>query len=147
MDGLCGTSSSWLFPVPALEPKYNKSGKLRRIKPDLAKFCPVWRENPKSAWNTSNCRCLLRRGDISSATALEHRDLHQWDGGKRSISFESDSLLRLLFAVGHLTLADIPNGIPMLNSIVVPTHSPRVVRSLQGFAAKLLRRGRRGVLS
>ncbi|KAJ5392221.1 hypothetical protein N7509_007711 [Penicillium cosmopolitanum] len=80
MDGLCGTSSSWLFPVPALEPKYNKSGKLRRIKPDLAKFCPVWRENPKSAWNTSNCRCLLRRGDISSATALEHRDLHQWDG-------------------------------------------------------------------
>ncbi|KAJ5744004.1 hypothetical protein N7533_008874 [Penicillium manginii] len=32
MDGLCGTSSSWLFPVTALEPKYNKSGKLHRIK-------------------------------------------------------------------------------------------------------------------
>lgn len=27
MDGLCGTSSSWLYDVPALEPKYNESGK------------------------------------------------------------------------------------------------------------------------
>lgn len=27
MDALCGTSSLWLYPVPALEPSYNKNGK------------------------------------------------------------------------------------------------------------------------
>ncbi|GLI81789.1 hypothetical protein PoHVEF18_010179 [Penicillium ochrochloron] len=26
MDGLCGTSSQWLYDVPALEPHYNKNG-------------------------------------------------------------------------------------------------------------------------
>lgn len=145
MDGLCGTSSSWLFPVPALEPEYNKSGKLHRIKSAPASI--RWQENSKYVWNASNCRCLLWGGDISPATALGYRDLHQWNRGKRSSSSKPESLICVLFAVGDITLAGIPSGIPILNSIAVPTHSPRVVLSLQRLAAKLLRYGRCGVLS
>lgn len=38
MDGLCGTSSQWLFDVPALEPQFNKSGEYilyLRLSPSL----------------------------------------------------------------------------------------------------------------
>lgn len=28
MDALCGTSSLWLYPVPALEPHFNKNGRV-----------------------------------------------------------------------------------------------------------------------
>ncbi|CAI7579259.1 unnamed protein product [Penicillium pancosmium] len=48
MDGLCGTSSSWLFPVPALEPKYNESV--------IAAVC-YGEETflPQQPWNIGTC--------------------------------------------------------------------------------------------
>ncbi|CAI7626260.1 unnamed protein product [Penicillium manginii] len=48
MDGLCGTSSSWLFPVTALEPKYNKSV--------IAAVC-YGEETflPQQPWNIGSC--------------------------------------------------------------------------------------------
>jgi hypothetical protein len=35
MDALCGTSSLWLYPVPALEPSYNRNGKQATIIPSM----------------------------------------------------------------------------------------------------------------
>jgi hypothetical protein len=147
MDGLCGTSSSWLFPVTALEPKYNKSGKLHRIKSIPARIF-------RFGGRTLNMSGTLV---IAAVCYGEETFLPQqpWNIGSCTdgtgvsdpFSFESELPLRLLFAVGDITLADIPNRVPMLKPLVVSTHSPRVVRSFQGIAAKLLRHGRCGVLS
>lgn len=44
MDVLCGTSSLWLYPVPALEPYYNRNGKRAphtSVQDSLTRFCTL----------------------------------------------------------------------------------------------------------